>query len=477
MSLISVTDGGIIQVTYDPFLLPSNEVFTLASPDANQWQVTAHGGAGYLETRDDTGPYPAAVRKIYKTPSGFYYELLVTNGGILQLSQFASSLVFSPIGNTQLKLSSGALGVGYKLFTYEYDSQTLVDTYKNSDFSQMHTNPVILNDYGLPPSPIFIETGKSYRFILAPSSNTHFPADIMYDWDGVKGGADIDRSNPTEFITEVEPAEGISSSSFTVNGDARRIFTIGRRVRCEDTGVLITYGVVVLSVYDGSITTVAIVVDSDPITVNMTGVRVGILSTRESALPSRRLSGLNTFLGGDLSIVGSNRFNLLPPGIIMYYPVESAGPPPHWLWCDGSYYNSVDYPDLYAAIGTQFGSLGAGNFRVPYVNGSFLMGVEIMGDDPAPRGLVTVASHNGHLAGVVGGMGGIETWQLSIDELPFHNHGSSLNDGTLQNSDESGATNTTSVKRSDFSDLVATGGDGAHSNMPPYRACNIIIHT
>lgn len=477
MSLLATTDDGVLQVNYDPFTLPPDEVFTLASPDTTKWQITVGGGSGNLNADSTGGPYPAAIRVILKSPSGFYYELLITNTGILQLSPFVSSLVFSPIGNAQVKLDAGGLAAGYKLFSYDHGTQNLVDVFKNSDFSQIHTNPIILDTYGLPPSPIFIEMGKSYRFILAPPGNTHFPANIMYDWDGVRGGADVDRSDPIEFIVDVEPASGTSASAFTVNGDARRVFSVGRRVRCEVSGSLLTYGTVVSSVYDGSTTTVTLIVDSSPITMSLTGVRVSILTAKESALPSRRLSGLNTFLSGGLTIGVSERFNLIPPGLMMYYPVEAAGPPPHWLWCDGSYYNSVDYPDLYAAIGVQFGSLGAGNFRVPYASGSFLIGVEIMGDDPDPRGLVTVASHNGHLAGVVGGMGGAEVWQLSVDEIPFHNHGYSLNDGALQNSDESGATNTTSVKRSDFGDIASTGGGGTHSNMPPYRSSNIIIHT
>lgn len=39
-------------------------------------------------------------------------------------------------------------------------------------------------------------------------------------------------------------------------------------------------------------------------------------------------------------------------------------PPQGWLLCDGAEYNSQDYPDLYAVIGTTYGG-SSGSFQVP----------------------------------------------------------------------------------------------------------------
>jgi microcystin-dependent protein len=36
-----------------------------------------------------------------------------------------------------------------------------------------------------------------------------------------------------------------------------------------------------------------------------------------------------------------------------------------WLLCDGSYVNNADYPDLYAHVGTTYGSLVGSTFRLP----------------------------------------------------------------------------------------------------------------
>jgi microcystin-dependent protein len=74
----------------------------------------------------------------------------------------------------------------------------------------------------------------------------------------------------------------------------------------------------------------------------------------------------------------------------------------------------------------------------------------------------------------LGGDGGAETHTLTVAEIPAHDHARTLSAGALANSDESGATNTTSVKRSDFA-VRSTGGDEAHNNMPPWLALNYII--
>lgn len=44
-----------------------------------------------------------------------------------------------------------------------------------------------------------------------------------------------------------------------------------------------------------------------------------------------------------------------------------------WLLCDGSYYSTSDYKELYNLIGTKFGS-SAGKFKVPDYRGYFLRG-------------------------------------------------------------------------------------------------------
>lgn len=65
----------------------------------------------------------------------------------------------------------------------------------------------------------------------------------------------------------------------------------------------------------------------------------------------------------------------VPPGTILMFGATTA--PQGYLLCDGNTYANTDYPDLYAAIGTTFGTAGAGTFAVPDFQFKFPFGVDI----------------------------------------------------------------------------------------------------
>ena len=62
----------------------------------------------------------------------------------------------------------------------------------------------------------------------------------------------------------------------------------------------------------------------------------------------------------------------LPTGMIMPYAANTA--PSGWLVCDGAEVSQTTYPDLFAVIGSLWGTAGAGNFKVPDLRGMFLRG-------------------------------------------------------------------------------------------------------
>lgn len=72
----------------------------------------------------------------------------------------------------------------------------------------------------------------------------------------------------------------------------------------------------------------------------------------------------------DISAVGVE--GLLPSGMIAPFAMTSV--PPGWLHCRGQLVDSNDYPNLYAAIGTTFGSGSGSLFRLPDLRGEFLRG-------------------------------------------------------------------------------------------------------
>jgi microcystin-dependent protein len=82
----------------------------------------------------------------------------------------------------------------------------------------------------------------------------------------------------------------------------------------------------------------------------------------------------------------------LPTGAITAYGASTA--PGGFLLCDGTSYSQTLYPNLYAIIGTGYGSIGAGFFNVPDYRGRFIRGVDNgAGNDPDT--LVRTASNPG----------------------------------------------------------------------------------
>lgn len=131
------------------------------------------------------------------------------------------------------------------------------------------------------------------------------------------------------------------------------------------------------------------------------------------------------------------------------FPYATNTPPYGCLPCDGSTFNRVDYPALYAALDAAF-ILDADTFKTPDLRGKFVFGSD--------------------LTRAVGATGGEENHTLTESEMPSHAH---LYDKGIPNID---------VEAPGVPDLAAlgtpfiptnsayAGGGQAHNNMPPYLA-------
>jgi len=129
---------------------------------------------------------------------------------------------------------------------------------------------------------------------------------------------------------------------------------------------------------------------------------------------------------------------------------------PNGLLCDGSEYDGLDYPQLYAVISDEF-KTGDGFFEVPAMVGKFALGT-----DDAPNE-----------------SGGSETHTLTTAQMPAHTHEDSGHTHIYSGAVASVGAAITGVpvpsavpslldSGAAFVNLSTVGGGQAHNNMPPY---------
>jgi microcystin-dependent protein len=126
-------------------------------------------------------------------------------------------------------------------------------------------------------------------------------------------------------------------------------------------------------------------------------------------------------VAGTTGVFKINRDNLfnaiakIPTGSVFPYAGSSA--PAYWLLCDGSEVLRSTYPELFAVIGTSFGTPPSGGsyFLLPDMRGRLPLGKDNMGGTGANR--VTASA-----ADSVGGFGGTESKVIPIQNLPEHEH-------------------------------------------------------
>ncbi|RCK24599.1 hypothetical protein TH8_13545 [Thalassospira profundimaris] len=141
-------------------------------------------------------------------------------------------------------------------------------------------------------------------------------------------------------------------------------------------------------------------------------------------------------------------------------PFAGAVAPDGFLICDGSELLASEFENLFSAIGITYGTgQAAGSFKLPDLRGRVPVGAG-QGDGLTER--------------VIGAIDGAEAHQLSIEEMPAHDHkygAMHQNYYGMNAYTYAGVSPSAQVQYG----VAPTGGDQPHNNMQPFVVINYII--
>lgn len=146
-----------------------------------------------------------------------------------------------------------------------------------------------------------------------------------------------------------------------------------------------------------------------------------------------------------------------PVGTINFFADDSM--PVGWLPCHGQSLLRADYTELFALIGTRFGSVDSTHFSLPELRSKFPVG----------------AYHN--VSGYeLADTGGASSVTLTTAQIPAHSHNGVVSpNNPVSNRAVVATGGVQTVRTAGTSD--SEGGGTSHENRPPYIALETMIYT
>ena len=170
---------------------------------------------------------------------------------------------------------------------------------------------------------------------------------------------------------------------------------------------------------------------------------------------------------------------IFPTGLILPYGGVDVTDPAFsntlkgWKLCDGNSLVRTNFPALFAAIGTTYGSIDPTSFKLPDLRGRTLIGA---GKGTIP-GSTTAFLSNYKL----GERGGVEAVSLNLEAyMPTHAHNyTELTKDKRSAQERSSGTGIDVFNTPSYQGVTSKAGNyqTAHENMQPFAVINYIIKT
>lgn len=227
----------------------------------------------------------------------------MTTAVFLAPTQIAGGPFFIPGGNQPAN--------GGQLFTYITGTSTKLATYTTSSGSVAYSNPIVLDSGGFitGSGEIWLIQSSTYRFILAPSTDTDPPASPYWTRDSIVGMNDFSNASLT-VATEWVPASTTpvfsNASTFVMSGDQTQLFTVGMRVKTTNSGGTV-YGTITSTVFTTS-TTITILRDANSLDAGLSAVSYSFMSSPHISMPY--MLSDPTQPGGGIQFITSVSFQL-----------------------------------------------------------------------------------------------------------------------------------------------------------------------
>lgn len=199
---------------------------------------------------------------------------------VLMAAAFAAhAVVYSlPWGpKPQFVDANGAPMVSGTLSTYLATTTTPQATYTDSTGGSSNPTTITLNSRGETPNEVWLAAGVSYKFILKDSAGS-----TVWTVDNVSGVNDVTAQLGSEWVASALTPTFVSTTSFTLTGDQRTTFHVGRRLKTTNSGGTIYSTVTAVSF--ASSTTVTVANDSGTLDSGLSAVSYGVVSANNPSV-------------------------------------------------------------------------------------------------------------------------------------------------------------------------------------------------